>query len=332
MRKLHYLFILFTALMMVSCANDDDYNPVIIEEEEPLTLLPLLSEMKIFTSNLSALTPAQGVQLYEINSTLFTDYASKQRLIKLPEGKKMSYNSSSLLPDFPDNTLIAKTFYYNLDDRNPSLGKKIIETRVFIKLDDTWIAGNYIWNASQTEATLRDTGSIENISYIDANGDTQTVDYQIPSTQDCFTCHNNQAATIPIGLKLRNLNFTPSYTSQNQLDYLTANNLLEGVPSGSIAVLPDWTDDLNYSLEQRARAYMDVNCAHCHMPGGSVPPGFLLDFQLETPFDDTGIYTNRGEIVVRFGSTLASYRMPQLGRTVVHEPALQMLTDYMDSL
>ncbi|MBK5215043.1 MAG: fibronectin type III domain-containing protein [Flavobacteriaceae bacterium] len=300
--------------------------------EEPLSFLPLLSQMGVYTGNLSDLNPAQGVHLYEIHSTLFTDYAHKQRLIRLPEGQPMRYANSDLLPAFPDNTLISKTFFYNIDDQDPSMGKQIIETRIFLNVNGVWLVGNYIWNAAQTEANYRETGSTEAISYIDMNGQTQNVNYQIPSKQDCFTCHNNNAQTFPIGPKLRSLNFIPSYTNQNQLDYFQSLGLLQGVNPGSISVLPDWTDVANYTLEDRARAYMEVNCAHCHQPGGSVPAGFNIDFRLETLFPNTGIYENRGEIIARFESTLPTYRMPQLGRTVIHTEALQMLNDYIDSL
>ncbi|MBT0607509.1 fibronectin type III domain-containing protein [Aequorivita echinoideorum] len=299
--------------------------------DTPLSFLPLLSEMGIFSGSLSNLQPASGVQLYEINSTLFTDYAKKQRLIRLPAGQKMSYNNSDYLPQFPDNTLISKTFYYFIDETNPSLGKKIIETRVMLKVNGAWLVGDYIWNSEQTEATYRESGSIESISYIDASGQTQNINYQIPSKQDCFTCHNNNSQTFPIGLKLRSLNFTPSYTSQNQLEYLTANGFLEGVNASNISVLPDWTNT-SLLLDDRARAYMDVNCAHCHQPGGSVPSTFGLDLRFETLFENTGIYANRGEIVARFQSTVPTYRMPQLGRTIVHEEALQMLDEYIESL
>src|SRR3546814_16466309 len=33
--------------------------------------------------------------------------------------------------------------------------------------------------------------------------------------------------------------------------------------------MPRWDDPASGSLEQRARAYLDVNCAHCHNPQGS---------------------------------------------------------------
>ncbi|MAP54525.1 fibronectin type III domain-containing protein [Altibacter sp.] len=297
----------------------------------PLEFKTNLTEMGVFAGTLSDITPAAGVQLYEINSTLFTDYAAKQRLIRLPEGKMLKYDGN-FLPIFPDNTLIAKTFYYNIDDRDPSLGKQIIETRIFLKISGTWEVGDYIWNASQTEAVYRETGSEIPISWIDSDGNTQNIDYLIPSKQDCFTCHNNNGTTFPIGMKLRSMNFVPSYTSMNQLDYFTNNGLLEGLPSAaSVTVLPDWTDDATYDIFQRGRAYIDVNCAHCHQPGGTVT-NFNLDFRYETPFSDTAIYPNRGEIEARIQSTLPTYRMPQLGRTIVHEEAVAMLLEYLGAI
>ena len=291
-----------------------------------------LADMGVFAAVNADLLPADGVQLYEINSTLFTDYAQKQRLIRLPAGGTLTGNGTDLLPTFPDNTLIAKTFYYNIDDRDPSLGKQVIETRIFLKTEGQWSVGDYIWNQAMTEATFTEKGSLQPISYIDTAGTTRNVDYLIPSKQDCFTCHNNNGVTLPIGMKLRSMNFTPSYTNSNQLDFFTSEGLLTGVSSGTVSVLPDWEDETTYTLDERARAYMDVNCAHCHQPGGSVQSGFELDFRYETAFDDTGIYPNRGEIEVRFASTLPTYRMPQLGRTVVHEEALDMLLEYIDSL
>lgn len=305
----------------------------VLTADGPLEFLPLLSQMGIFQGELSNLEPAEGVQEYEIHSRLFTDYAKKPRHIKLPTGASMEYDGTDLLPSFPDNTIISKTFYYNIDDRDPSLGKQIIETRLFLKLDGVWQATDYLWNAEQTDATRDDSGGQLPISYIDIDGNTQDVLYQIPSSNQCAECHNNNGQTFPIGMKLRNLNFVPSYTNMNQLQYFINNGILSGIQNPTdISVQPDWQDDITYTLDERARAYMDINCAHCHSPGGSVPPLFMIDFRLETPFAETGIYENRGEIEARFESTTPLYRMPLLGRTVVHDEALTMLVDYLDTL
>ena len=289
-----------------------------------------LSEMGVFTQNLSELTPANGVQLYEINSTLFTDYAKKQRLVRLPNCEVLKYKGDDLLPVFPDNTLIAKTFYYNVNEQNPNSEKIIIETRILLKINGVWEVGNYIWNETQTEATYSENGNVTPISYTNSDGQTLNIDYKVPSKQDCFTCHNNNNSTFPIGMKLRSMNFTPSYTNQNQLAYLESIGMMEGATSENISVLPDWTDASNDILD-RGRAYIDINCAHCHQPGGAVT-NFNLDFRLETPFEETGIYANRGEIEARIQSTAPVYMMPQLGRTIVHDEAVDMLIDYLEAI
>ncbi|PVW14335.1 fibronectin type III domain-containing protein [Marixanthomonas spongiae] len=298
---------------------------------ETLTYKTHLSEMGVFSGPLSDLNPAGDVQLYEINSTLFTDYAKKQRLVRLPNCETMRYKGNDLLPDFPNNTLIAKTFYYNKDEQDPSSGKLIIETRILLKINGNWQVGNYIWNEAQTEAVYTENGSVKPISYTNEDGDTLDINYEIPSKQDCFTCHNNDNTTLPIGMKLRSMNFTPSYTSENQLVYLESIGMLEGTASENISTLPDWTDEALYSIYERGRAYMDINCAHCHQPGGSVT-NFNLDFRFDTPFEDTDIYASRGEIEARVQSTAPVYRMPQLGRTIVHEEAVTMLLEYLEAI
>src|SRR5690606_19599625 len=87
---------------------------------------------------------------YKLNTSLFTDYAHKQRLIALPAGTTMTFDGDGL-PMFPDNTVIAKTFFYNIDDRDQSLGKIIIETRILIKINGVWETGDYRWNEDQTD-------------------------------------------------------------------------------------------------------------------------------------------------------------------------------------
>lgn len=337
MKKLSFLLSLCFIALLSSCGDDDDYVATDDTDDmvvENLTFETSLSEMGVYQGDFSNLTPATDVQLYEINSTLFTDYAVKQRLVRFPEGESMEYTGSELLPDFPDNTLVAKTFYYNIDDRDPSLGKQIIETRIFLKIEGNWEAGDYIWNDSQTDATYRETSSVEDISYIDIDGNTQNISYEIPSNQDCATCHNNNGSTFPIGMKLRNMNFNPmnGTVNQNQLQAFMGSGILTGLSSPSdISLLPDWQDDATYDIFERARAYIDINCAHCHQPGGEVT-NFDLDFRYETPFDDTGIFANRGEIEARTGSTIPTYRMPQLGRTIVHDEAFEMLLEYLEAI
>jgi hypothetical protein len=116
-------------------------------------LLPKLSDYNIFTGDPAALTPGNRFHLYELATGLFTDYAEKQRLIKVPANQTiMAVNDG--LPQFPDGTLLVKTFYYFNDKRNASKGKRIIETRILIKNNGQWVAGTYVWNKEQSDAVL----------------------------------------------------------------------------------------------------------------------------------------------------------------------------------
>jgi len=339
MNKCFFFRFIVLALMVVACGSDDD-GYVATDDgdpapEAPLTFETNLSDMGIYTGDLYNLTPAENVYLYELNSILFTDYAHKQRLIRMPEGEAMQYNGSSLLPDFPDNTIITKTFFYYEDEDNLNSDKIIIETRVMIKTEGSWKIGNYKWNTTMTEAVYTDNSSQVSVSYVDASGETQNINYQIPNNDDCVACHHIYDEKVPIGPKLRNMNFNPNNgtINTNQLQHFINEGILEGLTSPSdVSILPDWEDEANFDIFERARGYIDINCAHCHQPGGFTPTGFLTDFRLETEFYETGIYEHRGQIEDRIQSTVPTYMMPQIGRTLVHDEAVEMLLEYLEAI
>ena len=288
--------------------------------------LPNLSDLNLYSGDLVDLTPSEYSFEYDLNTPLFTDYAHKQRFIVLPQGTSMEHVDDGL-PTFPDNSVIVKTFYYFNDERNESLGKKIIETRVLIKQSGAWELGNYKWNDLQTEATLDDTSSIVPVTFINTEGTTNNIDYEIPSAAQCFTCHSNSGRVVPIGPKLRSINMN------GQINALIAQNLLSILADPStISVLPNWEDTASYSLEERSRAYLDVNCAHCHSPGGNCDPTSNLDFRFESRFDDTNIMEHGASIVARTQSLIAGYSMPLIGTTILHPEGNTMIEDYIDSL
>ena len=128
-----------------------------------------LSELNLYSGDISDLIISPKAFEYEIGTPLFSDYAHKERLIALPDDTSLQYNGDGL-PIFPDNTVIAKTFYYNLDERDLSMGRQIIETRVLIKSNGIWESGDYKWNADQTNAVLDPSGSTLPITWIDIEG------------------------------------------------------------------------------------------------------------------------------------------------------------------
>ncbi len=293
--------------------------------------LQKLSELQLFDGNLSDLKFNKTVHEYSLSTPLFTDYSYKLRSIAIPKGEQMVYNGEGLLL-FPDNSVITKTFYYFNDERDPSLGKRIIETRVLIKKNGNWQVGNYFWNDEQTEAFLDQAPHTVQINWIDNLGADRMVNYEVPSRNQCFQCHDNYGITLPIGPKARALNFV--YNGNNQIQYLVNNELLNGAPDVSqIESLPDWSDE-SLSLEERARAYLDVNCAHCHQPGGfyNIGSGDTFELRFETSFDDSNIYDQRINIQNRIISDFPNYGMPFIGTTVIHAEGVSLINDYIDSL
>src|SRR5690606_5663212 len=122
------IFIIFTLLLSVqqSCQKENLISPndTTLEFEK-------LSDYKIYDGNPIDLIPNNDFQLYVIASQLFSDYAQNLRLMYLPENTKLKALDDGLL-EFPGGTIIVKTFFYYNDERNHSLGKKLIETRVLI--------------------------------------------------------------------------------------------------------------------------------------------------------------------------------------------------------
>ncbi|MBT8265448.1 MAG: hypothetical protein KJO41_00920 [Bacteroidia bacterium] len=284
-----------------------------------------LSDLNIFSGDLADLIPSIYTFEYDLVTPLFTDYAHKQRLIALPPDTSMHFIDNGF-PEFPNGTLIAKTFYYNEDDRDESLGRTIIETRVLIKTNNEWELGNYTWNVAQTEAVLTTESALVPISFIDEDGETKNVDYVIPSASDCFTCHSNAGNETPIGPKLRTMNMNDQLQNLIDMQYLT------GISDvSSIEQLPDW-ENTSYSREERSRAYFDVNCAHCHSDGGFCETQSSLRLLWETPFDDTNIYTQRFSIINRMQTYQQGFSMPYIGTTFIHAEGFELIQSYLNGL
>jgi uncharacterized repeat protein (TIGR03806 family) len=366
MNKIYYLIVLMLGFTFISCTSDE--NDVYVEipiAETPvsvnLTQVPYskLSDYHFFKDELKNHQPTTGVLPYEPASSLFADYAHKMRFIWLPNGTTAAYNGDDNVFEFPVGTALLKTFYY--DNVQPNNTRKIIETRLLIRKQDGWKAYDYIWNTAQTEAFL---DTVEQGVFIPIewkeNGITKTTTYKTPSQTECLTCHKinpNQTTggeiTIPIGPKPQNLNknFNYSTGSQNQIaKWKSVGFIGNDVPNTStIYSTVDW-NDTSKTLEQRARSYIDVNCAHCHRTGGhcdyvSMRFNFSntnLDtfgvcmtplFYIENgPFVINGGDANHSELIHRINTTEGATMMPIIGRTIIHNEGVQLISDWINSL
>lgn len=311
---------------LFSCVKDEETT---IPAPKTIEFNLLLSDYNIYDGNLSDLIPASDYHILELNASLFVNYAQKQRLIKLPVGTKMTYDGDDL-PIFPEGTILVKTFYYFNNESNPSSGKRIIESRLMIKSLGEWNVATYIWNSSQTEATLDFNGLTTDVSWIDKSGVSKTTKYKIPSEKNCVTCHQSYSQVKPLGPKLRNLNMTVVRNSNtiNQLQYLQSSGLIDNFDHNSIATLANYKD-LTQPLERRGRAYLEMNCAHCHNPGGfSKAKNKGYDFRYTTPIGQTKILGKQAKIKKEMGSG----DMPYIGTSIRDEEGYQLVQDYLNSL
>jgi uncharacterized repeat protein (TIGR03806 family) len=194
--------------------------------------------------------PAARVHPYALNTPLWSDGAEKLRFIYLPEGTRLTAEGDGLL-QFPVGAAIIKTFAFGEGEN-----RRLIETRLLLHRAEGWVALPYRWNAEQTEATLAVAGG-----RIDLNTPAgEAISYAIPNKNQCKSCHGKDGAVIPIGPKARNL-------SGEWLGEMATAGLLDAVPAKA-DTLPDWSTPATGPAAPLARAYLDVNCAHCHQPGG----------------------------------------------------------------
>ncbi len=145
-----------------------------------------LSDYGFFTGDLANLEPNDRVLPYDLNSPLFTDYAHKARFVWMPDGTSAAYTPEDVL-NFPEGTVLIKNFYYQNDETDASKGQHIIETRLLINRSSGWEALGYIWNEDQTEALHEVVGGIKDVSWVNAEGVSQTIDYVIPNKNQCKT-------------------------------------------------------------------------------------------------------------------------------------------------
>ncbi|RYJ45794.1 hypothetical protein [Flavobacterium beibuense] len=339
-----------------SCGKDDAEEYSEIPDPSPVVLnleavpYPKLSDYNFFEGDIKNLKPVKGVIPYDLNSTLFTDYAHKKRFVWMPENVKAQYISDSEVLSFPSGSVLIKNFYY--DNVLPENKTRIIETRLLIKKGDKWIFANYVWNDTQTEATLNMNGSYTNISWMES-GETKTTNYRIPSKVECYTCHKSELDTVPIGPKPQNLNklFNYSDGSKNQLaKWVEAGYLQNNLPDNIITTI-DWQDETQ-PLELRVRSYLDINCAHCHREGSHCDyRPIRLAFNETTNPANLGICvepeefinnslthiitkgnSERSEMYYRLNSVAENERMPLLGRTIRHQEALDLFKEWINSM
>lgn len=311
-----------------------------------------LSDYGFFDGDIKNQKPAASVMPYELNAPLFSDYAKKLRFVKLPNGTTVDYNADSVF-QFPVGTSIIKTFYYENDERDASKGRRLMETRVLLHEAKGWKSLPYIWNEEQTDAVLEVTGGTTTVSYKDAKGEKKSFEYNVPNMNQCKSCHERSGVMTPIGPSARQLNGEHDYATgkENQLTKWAHEGMLKNMPE-EMKIIPQFVNysDPSKSLDDRALAYLDANCAHCHNKAGQAQTsGLFLDWKTTDKtaygFMKTPVAAGRGsgnldyDIVpgkphesilwYRMASADPGIMMPELGRKVIHEEGVALISEWI---
>lgn len=307
-----------------------------------------LSEFGFF-QDMQNQIPSKGVHPYSLVNPLFSDQTDKLRFVYVPEGQKLGYVKDKVFI-FPVGSTLIKTFAY-LNNNGP-MEQQLLETRLLINTNAGWKAISYVWNAEQTDAKRAIAGATIPTSFIDSSGEIVDVRYRAPNQNQCKECHQVNKVMTPIGPKARNMNKVLDYRSgeMNQLLYWAALGWIDSkLDSNSIS---SYTD-VNASLDDRARAYLDINCGHCHIPGGSADTtGLYLNYTEENR-EQLGIYkkpvaagrasgnlkysivpghADDSIMLFRMNSLDPGIMMPESGRALADEAGIELIKNWINKL
>ncbi len=278
-------FILAFALLLAGCGGDDE-----TEKPKPKVQVnpapdgapwPTLGEWQLFADG-KAQTTAARVEPYDVISPLWSDGTFKRRFIHLPEGQTIDYDAEGAWR-FPVGSVLIKTFSYWNDARQPSIGERLLETRLLVHEASGWVGHTYVWNEEQTEAERKVAGTNIDVSFVDESGAIQSLSYSVPNTNLCNECHG-QDAPDTLGGVTRQLDREFSYPggSKNQIDHFASLGWFGSDPPAAGQRQRMVDPGGSASIEERARAYLDANCAHCHAKDRAAASSGLLLAWAET--------------------------------------------------
>ena len=336
----HSRLLLFILLFMTS--KTFAVNDHLILSDDPAKRL---SEYNFFSNPINQL-PSEQVIPYELITALFSDYTDKHRFVYVPKGMTAAYNDDEVF-SFPVGTALIKTFSYQKADGTELL----LETRLLLHKDNGWDALTYVWDMNKGDAYLALGGRTIDVRNVITPSNSNYIRYRVPNKNQCKECHLKNDVIEPIGPKPRNINKQIVYkddVKRNQIDHWTAIKILEENNYSYDRMVNAFSQ--NYDLNLRARSYLDINCGHCHSPEGSASSSGLY---LSIDDEDFGIYkkpvaAGRGSgglsysivpghpdesiLLYRMRSNEPDVMMPESGRTLMHDEAIELVSEWITEM
>ena len=231
-----------------------------------------------------------GLLPYEINVPLWWDGARRERFMGISRGQRVlfqvkppglnevdnvKFRTMAGLDRWkmPTGSVFLQTFYLG-----EGAGERRIETQISLKDQGEWRFLSYRWNQAQSDAHLvSEDGEdhvIELARHTGARG-TLKRQWRFPARAECTACHTQRSMFV-LGINMGQLNREFDYRPLggrlgNQMETLHGLGFFQGgfklPPASKMTRMPDPSDS-SLKLEDRARSYLHVNCAHCHRESG----------------------------------------------------------------
>jgi uncharacterized repeat protein (TIGR03806 family) len=325
-----------------------------------------LSQSGLFAS-VHDQVPAAGVVPYRINAEAWADGARAERFLAIPGDGRIEFDRNGY-GNLPEGSVLARTVSLDVwerDWREPR--SRRVETQVLHREAGSWRPYTYVWNEDQSDAVLTDAGGASRTLSVpdrQAEGGRRTLTYRIAARTECVLCHNpwvearttvfgiQSASPLALGTPHLDCDGLPPGSGENQLHRLERLGYFAGplpARAGQRARLAD-PGDRGAGLEARARAYLQVNCAHCHSQhsGGTA----LIALGAELPLAETRTVAGRpmqgtfgiddaqiiapGEparsVLFYRMAKLGPGRMPRIGSHEVDERGLRLIADWIAQL
>ena len=203
---------------------------------------------------------------YSVNAVLWSDGAFKERWLAIPDNGTIDFTTSRGW-NFPDRTVIVKSFGLELEEGNPA-SRRWIETRFLTRQGTEWFGYSYAWDDDQTEGALvegkgRDRDFLIKVAQSEKYPDgVRKQTWHYPSRTECMVCHS-RAANWVLGLTEIQMNKVHNYGAvrDNQLRVLEHLGLLR----------VNWFEETRNNLraevlakgmsDEEANRYVDKLCA-----------------------------------------------------------------------
>ncbi|HTU92405.1 MAG TPA: PQQ-dependent sugar dehydrogenase, partial [Gemmataceae bacterium] len=215
----------------------------------PSTFPRKLSESGLFRSvKRHKMEPA--LVPYSVNAPLWSDGAYKERWIALPGADSRIDFTTWRGWQFPDKTVLVKSFALEMEEGNPS-SRRWIETRFLTNQQGEWFGYSYQWNDEQSDGVLVDDKGLDREISIrvkpvaDKPGGVRKQKWHYPSRTQCMVCHS-RAANFVLGLSELQMNREYDYNGvrDNQLRVLEHLGMLR----------VNWMEETKYALRREAQA------------------------------------------------------------------------------